>query len=197
MIASVWKTALAVFLSPLTAVWAVEPDVRALKIIALEGEGAFNDLKKGKGVDSTVEVRDQDDRPVKGAEVLFTLPFAGPGGTFGADGRTYKAVTDGTGRASTQGFRPNTEEGRFNIKVTATYQGATTSAVVSQSNTRAGGQLFERNGGGNGKLFAILGLVGGAAAGGIYAATRGGGGGGPAVPPTTLSIGTVTVGGPR
>jgi hypothetical protein len=191
------KTALAVFLSATTAVWAVEPDVRALKIIALEGEGAFNDLKKGKGVDATVEVRDQDDRPVKGAEVVFTLPFTGPGGTFGIADRTYKAVTDAAGRASTQGFRPNSEEGRFNMKVTASFQGATTSAVVSQSNTRAGGQLFERNGGGNSKLFVILGLVGGAAAGGIFAATRGSGGGGPAVPPTTLSIGTVTVGGPR
>jgi hypothetical protein len=196
---SVRKAAMAVCLSVTTAVWAIEPDVRALKIVPLEGEGAFNDVKRGRGVDPTVEVRDQDDRPVKGAEVVFTLPFTGPGGTFGGSNRTYKAVTDGAGRVSTEGFKPNTEEGRFNIKVTASYQGATTSAVVSQSNTRAGGQMFERGGGGSNKKLILLGLLGGGATAGILIATAGSNGGGPGsgLPPTTLAIGTVTVGAPR
>ena len=55
-----------------------------LKIVVLEGEGAFNDIKRKRARNPVVEVRDEANHPVAGAEVVFTLPETGAGGTFAA-----------------------------------------------------------------------------------------------------------------
>lgn len=170
----------------------------ALKVIPVEGDGAFNDIDKGTALTPVVEVRDEYDRPVPNARVVFSLPSNGPGGSF-TDGRSELiAMTDERGRAAARGFRPNKIEGRFPIRVTASVLGRKGSATVWQSNTMAGGSEPIRRSSSK-KKYIILGLLGGAAAGGIIAATQGGGGGSgaAALPPTTLSPGSVTVGGPR
>jgi hypothetical protein len=194
---SVHKGAIALVLSITLASGAVVQDVRALKIVPLQGEGALNNVKTGRGADCTVEVRDQDDRPVEGAQVTFTLPFTGPGASFANGERVLRGTTDNTGRAHTTGLKPNKLEGRFNIKVVASYEGKQATAVISQSNTAAGGQLFEQQGGGKAKWYVLLGAIGAGATAGIVAATRGDDPSVPAPIPTTLSVGNVTVGGPR
>ena len=171
-----------------------------LKIIVVQGEGALNNIRTRFAAPLIVEVRDTADKPVAGAEVVFQLPPAGPGGVFNGWMRTQTARTNAEGRAETNGFTPNDEAGRFNIKVTATSGNKSSSAIVSQTNTTNGSD------GGNGKqlkskhkLLTIVLLVGAAgAAGGIVAATRGGSSTPPTPPtPITVSAGPITIGGPR
>ncbi len=170
-----------------------------LKVVPVEGDGAFNDIAKGASLTPVVEVRDEYDRPVPNARVVFTLPASGPGGSF-TDGRTELiTMTDDRGRAAARGFRPNKAEGRFPIRVTASVLGRRGTGTVWQSNTLAGGSEEIRPAKSKKKKYIILGLLGGAAVGGIVAAAHGGGSGSGAAgaPPTGLSPGTVTVGGPR
>jgi len=171
-----------------------------LKIVVVQGEGARNNVRTRNATQPVVEVRDDSDKPVAGAEVVFQLPPAGPGGVFNGWMRTQTARTSAEGRAEANGFAPNDEVGRFNIKVTATSGTKTTSAIIAQSNTQNG-----ENGGGpqaksRNNLWKILVVVGAAGlAGGIVAATRGGGSSSTEVAtiPITISPGPVSVGGPR
>lgn len=170
-----------------------------LKIVATGGDSAFNSIKQRTARNPMVEVRDENDSPVAGAEVVFTLPFDGPSGTFANGSRKYVTKTDAKGRAATIGLKPNTVEGRFTIKVTASFEGKQATASISQTNTLAGGTMVVKKNG-NGKKVAIVALLGGAVAGGILAGTRGGKSNtasGAGVPATSLTIGGITVGGPR
>ena len=170
-----------------------------IKIVVVQGEGALNNIRTRSAAPLIVEVRDSGGKPVAGAEVVFQLPPAGPGGVFNGWMRNQTARTSAEGRAETNGFTPNDEVGRFNIKVTATSGTKTDSAIIAQTNTPSGS-------GGNGKqvksrsnLWKVVLIVGAAGlAGGIVAATRGGSST-PPVPPTpiTVSAGPITIGGPR
>lgn len=167
-----------------------------LKVVVIQGDGVLNDIQRKVAHDPVVEVRDEYDRPVPNARVVFQLPMTGAGGTFGDGHREEIVTTDAQGRATGRGLKPNGIEGRFPIKVTASADGRQGTAQVWQSNTLAGGSESGRAGGK--KKYLILGLLGAAAAGGAIAATRGGGSPGVAAStPTTLSPGAVTVGGPR
>lgn len=172
-------------------------DVRSLKINVLAGDGSFNDIKKGKAQNVEVQILDQSDRPVSGASVIFKLPpsgSAGPGGTFGKGELNFTAMTGTDGRASSSGLRPNSREGRYNIQVQASYQGIQTQTVVSQSNTTATAQT----GAGSHKvLWLVLLGVGGAAGAAIAISKRGSSTSTPAPTATTLSVGSITVGGPQ
>ena len=48
-----------------------------LKIVVVQGEGAENNLRTRNATQPVVEVRDDGDKPVPGAEVVFQLPPAG------------------------------------------------------------------------------------------------------------------------
>lgn len=172
-----------------------------IKITILQGEGSLNNIKRKMAQAPVVEVKDESGRPVEGASVVFALPFAGPSGKFADGQRTYTAKTDGQGRASAGSFTPNEIEGRLNINVTATAGERKASIVVPQSNTLAGGIGTEA-----GRSFPrwLLGLgVTGGATTALIVARRGSGGGGSSTPtpsapvPTTITIGSVSVGGPR
>ena len=179
----------------------VQAPAGGLKIIVVQGEGALNNIRTRSGAPLIVEVRDDGDKPVAGAEVVFQLPPAGPGGVFNGWMRNQTARTSAEGRAESNGFAPNDEAGRFNIKVSATSGTKSASVIVAQTNTANGS-------GGSGKqvkskntLLKVLLIVGAAgAAGGIIAATRGGSSSStPATPATPISISTgpITIGGPR
>ena len=171
-----------------------------LKVNVIEGEGAFSDIKRKVSHPPVVEVRDESNNPILGAKVTFLLPAAGAGGAFAGGVTSYTTQTDAQGLARAAEYKPNTTEGRFNIKITASYEGMQGSVVISQSNTLAGGtSMAPRRG--NGKKILLLTSLGGAAAGGVAVAT--GRGGSPKsaaaapTPGTTLSAGAVTIGGPR
>lgn len=176
--------------------WAQTP----LKIRPVRGDGAFNNIKTGTSQEIEIEVRDENDRPVSGADVTFLVPLGGAGGSFPGGGNTFKTRTDEAGSAKAPAMRLSPVEGRFNIKVTATKDDRTGSAVLSQVTTSAGGSVAKQ-GGGSGRGRLILGLVGTGASVGILLTRLGGGGSNspsaPPRPPTTLSVGAIAVGGPR
>jgi len=162
-----------------------------LKVAVVDGDGAFNDIKNKIGHPPSVEVRDESNDVVAGAEVEFTLPALGAGGTFTNGQRSMKATTDARGIATAETFRPNPTEGRFAIAVAATYQGKQGAAIVGQSNTMAASSHSNK------KLWIILGVVGGGAAGAILATHSSSSSGGGAAAATSISVGPVIVGGPR
>jgi hypothetical protein len=167
-----------------------------LKIVVLQGENAVNNIRSKTAVPPVVEVRDQNDQPVVGAEVVFRLPAAGAGGVF-SGWLDYQVVkTDEKGRAASSGLTPNEQEGRFNIKVTATQGKRSGTAVIAQTNTSA---RMEGSAKSHTKLYVILGVVAvGAVAGGLAAAHGGSGSSAPAATnPISISAGPIGVGGPH
>lgn len=176
----------------------VQPETGSLKVVVVQGEGALNRIKSRSATQPVVEVRDENDKPVAGAEVVFQLPAAGPGGVFNGWMRTQTAKTNEQGRAAANGMTPNDQEGRFNIKVTATQGKKTGTVIIAQTNSANGepGSAASRS---HKKLYIILGLAAVAAIAGGVAATHTGGSGTPAaiVNPVIISPGPVSVGAPR
>jgi hypothetical protein len=171
-----------------------------LNIVVVEGHRAINNIRQRTAHEPVVRVWNEERKPVAGAVVAFFLPEGGPGGAFPGGARTLTVTTGADGQAVARGLQPNNIAGDFEIQVTATYQGASASAVISQSNVLDSPATTAPAGGGSGKLFAILAIVGGAAAAGAIAATRGGTsstGSSSSSTPTTISPGTPSVGAPR
>lgn len=180
-----------------------------INIVIVEGEGAINNVKQRVNRDPIVQVEDDNHRPIAGAAVVFFLPDQGASGTFVNGSRTLTVMTDAQGRAVAMGIRPNNVNGPMQIRVTASFSGATASAVINQTNVNGSGGGGGSSGAatttstglsGGAKLAIILLIVGGAAAGGIIAATHGGGGGSsstPVTPPIVITAGTPTVGAPK
>lgn len=177
-----------------------------IRIDVVEGERALNDARRGLPGKIALVVRDEQDHPASGARVTLTAPYSGPGVTFQGGGRTWSGVTDEQGRVEISGITPNKTEGRFLIKATAAHPSGEASVTISQTNTMAMGvpakpvDTDERKGKSNKMAFILLGIAGGAAAG--IAVGLGGGSSsssGPVaiVPATSLSINTISIGGPK
>lgn len=165
----------------------------ALKIFVLVGEGAVHRVPLGLVTNPVVEVRDQADLPVEGAEVTFTLPATGPSGTFGGE-LQYRSRTGSHGQAAAAGFTPNSIEGRFQIEVTAVHQGRMGRTVIHQSNSmRAVPTTQEPRRGGIRRWLIWGGIATGAAVGITLAVTAGS----PTPPTVTLTPGAPGIGAPR
>jgi hypothetical protein len=166
-----------------------------LRILVLRGEGARHSIRSKLAVQSLIEVRGENDKPVPGAQVVFQLPSSGPGGTFPGGRLIQRTASDVRGQAATAGFVPNDQEGRFELKVSVSSGAATASAVIAQANAPTTVLDVKKP---SKKRWLLLVLAAGGA-GGVIAATRGGGGGAAAVPTPTITLvpGPVTVGGPR
>jgi len=165
-----------------------------LKVTAVQGSGAINDIKHGIGHPSAVEVRDENNQLVSGAEVVFTLPAVGAGGTFANGQRAMTVTTNDQGLAQAGDVHPNVVEGRFNILVTARYRGKEGSVGIVQSNTAAGSPTASKV---SKKKWIIIAIIGGAGVGAALALKGGSSSSSGAAATTTLSTGTITVGGPR
>ena len=179
-----------------------------LKINVIEGEGVRNSIRNRSAVAPIVEVKDGADKPVTGAEVVFQLPLAGPGGVFNGWLRSQTVRTDEAGKATVTGYTPNTEAGRFNIKVTATAGSLTGSVVIAQINVENGASMTGGTAPASGPPSAIkrsipwkiVGpIIGAVAIGGIAAGLRGDNKttSTTTVTPVSVSAGAVTVGVPR
>jgi hypothetical protein len=171
-----------------------------LKIMVIDGEGAINNIQLGSGKEPVVEVRDQSDRPVAGAKVTFTLPERGPSGTFFGASRTVTVPANDQGRATATGFRPNLQEGRFQIQVTAAAGESTATTVINQTNALPTGgmnRVSGQKGLGKGKVIGIL-LAAAAVVGIALAARDDEAATTPTTTPgTTITPGVVSVGNPR
>lgn len=170
-----------------------------LTINVLEGEGARNIIQSRTAVAPVVEVKDAAGKPAVGAEVIFQLPTVGPGGSFNNWLKNQTVRTDDQGKATVSGYTPNTEPGRFNIKVTATSGSQTGSAVIAQINVANGGSSAASARKNTWWKWAV-GVGAAAAIGGGIAAARGGNNGPTSTAtatPVSIAVGAVTVGGPR
>lgn len=187
------------FLQSLPVATAQEPQAAGLNIVVVEGEGAINNIRQRTARAPIVQVEDRNRRPVAGAVVVFTLPERGASGVFPNGSRTLTVMTDEQGRASARGLRPNNSQGQMQIRVNASFQGATASTVISQTNALAAAAA----GAAAGKMamwkwLLIAGAAGGAAAAGAVVATNGGNNTPKgAATPTTVTPGSGTVGPPR
>ncbi len=165
-----------------------------IKIVIQEGQGAINNIQQHRAKEPVVQVTHEDGEPVRQASVTFQLPETGPGGTFADGNKMLTVQADEKGVAVGRGLRPNPIAGRFQIRVTASFQGATASAVISEINAQPAA-----TGGGGSKKFLIIALIGGAAAGGLAAALGGKSSSSSSVgtvsapPPTVLVPGTPTI----
>jgi hypothetical protein len=170
-----------------------------LNLTIVEGEGAINNIRQRTTREVIVQVEDENRRPIAGAAVVFTLPNQGAGGTFLNGARTFTVTSDPQGRAVAR-FTPNNVEGKYDLRVNASNQGQTASLVVTQANMLGAAAA----GGATAKVLIILAIVGGAIAAGTAIAVsqgngngNGNGGSGGTRPPTTVTPGSPTVGGPQ
>jgi len=186
---------------PLPPALSAQEPAHKLNLVIVEGDGAINNIRQRTAREPIVQVEDENHRPVAGAAVLFLLPSRGAGGTFADGSHSLTVVTDSQGRAAVHGFTPNNIKGQFQIQVTASMNGATASAAISQSNAvaAAAGGTTVAAAGMSTKLIVILAVVAAAAAGGaVYAVTHTGGGNSAATTTgTTITAGAGTVGPPK
>ena len=175
--------------------WAQEAGGQ-LNIVIVDGDGAINNIKQRTAREPIVQVEDQNHKPIAGAAVVFLLPDQGASGVFANGSHTLTVMTDAQGRAVARGLRPNTVQGKLQIHVTASHQGQTASATISQTNA-VSAATGAAAGGVSAKLITILVIAGAAVAGGVVAATHGGGSSTTTAPPTTITAGTGTVSAPH
>jgi hypothetical protein len=167
----------------------------ALKIIVLEGKNGTNSISLGRSVTPIIEVRDQNEFPLEGATVVFTLPAIGPGGSFPGNKTSFTTRTDSQGQASAP-FLVNGLPGRFRIDVIATAGNRKGEIQIDQTNS-AGGYIGPAQSSRPWyKKWYIWAIVGGAAgAGAAVALTRGGGSSSSST--ITIIPGGPVFGGPR
>jgi len=186
---------LVVLLVAQSTVTAQEPATN-LRITVLEGEGAMNNIKLRSPRNLVVQIEDSNKKPLPQVAVTFTAPNTGAGGAFSNGESTTTVTTDPQGRASIRGFRPNTQAGKFEIRVSASSNGETARATITQFNMAVSAPPPAKSN--TGKLIAIIAVVGGAAAAGGFIATRKSGTTTPPpLPSLTVAAGTGTVGPPQ
>lgn len=174
--------------------------VGSLRILVLEGANAVNSIPNRAATFPVVEVRDENDLPVEGAEVVFEMPATGPGGTFPNQKNTF------TGRTNLQGqvrapYLMNATPGPFDIIVTASIGTRTGKTAIAQTHSMQTPEEMTVKKKRWYKDWRVWAVAGGAATAGIILGTRGGSSSStatPPVPPTiTITPGGPTIGGPR
>jgi hypothetical protein len=150
-----------------------------------------------------VEVLDQNDRPVEGADVVFRFPLNGPGATFPNQKTSQTSRTNAQGEAAATGWTANGEVGRFQIHATATYGNQMGETTFSMTNVTRIVESAKKNRKQkkwwSTRTFKIAVIAGGAAiVAGIVLAKETGGSSkaGATIPTVTISPGSPTVGGP-
>jgi hypothetical protein len=167
-----------------------------LKVVVIEGEGAKNGIRSKSATAPVVEVQDAESKPVPGAEVIFQLPAAGPGGVFNGWMRTQTARTGSDGRAAASGMTPNDQEGRFNIKVSASLGTKRGSAIIAQANVQNGGNGTQAKSSRKG-LWIALAVLAAVGIGVGIAVASGDSDSEPVTNPVSITPGPVTIGSPR
>lgn len=154
-----------------------EPVPNSLTVVVLQGEGTVTRIRQQVTPEPRIRVQDENQKPVAGAAVVFTLPTEGATGAFGNGSKTLIVTTDKSGEAVAHGLRMNEMPGRTSIHITASYKGLSALAIISEESVLPPGVTAKAPGKhGHGALITVLVIVAGAAAGGaVYATQRNGG----------------------
>jgi len=171
-----------------------KPDA-GLRIVVVEGEGAINNIRDRTARAPVVRVLDETEHPIGGATVNFVLPELGSSAFFPESRSHLTTTTDQDGRAIGRGLRPNNVAGRFQIRVSASSEGRTGSAIINQVNVAPSARGKSKT------KFVIAALVAGGAVGAVFAAKGGGSSSSPATPSgaggTTVTPGSPVFGPPK
>jgi hypothetical protein len=171
------------------------PTIQNLKLIVLAGQREQNDLERRVMAPLAVQVLDQNDKPVEGADVTFRFPLGGPTAVFEnqQNARTVRADSNGEARATN--WFANNQVGSFQVHVTATYRNQMGQATILMSNVTKviEGKTKGRHWWSSKTAKIVIVAVAAGAVAGIVLATRGGSS------PTTVTIspGGPTLGGPQ
>jgi hypothetical protein len=170
------------------------PVQQSLKVLVLAGNGEMNDLERRVMAPLVIQVLDQNDRPVEGAEVIFRFPLDGPSATFPGGKNSLSVRTNGNGQAPALNWMANGQVGTFQVHVNANYGNQVGEATFPMSNvTRVADEakkpthpsLWSH------RWFKIA-VIGGAAAAigiGVYLGTRGKSGSTVTVTPLPPTVG--------
>ena len=156
-------------------------------------------VKKNRvSAEMVVEVTDQNNVPVPGIAVSFTIPqLVGGGASFSNGGLMSVATTNASGQASSGQFVSG-GNASFNMSVVASVPGGALSLSVPVNAAAALAAAGAGAGAGGGALGlstgALVGIVGGLAAVGIVVAKVATSGKGSASTPTSIGLGGATVG---
>jgi serine protease inhibitor ecotin len=159
------------------------PVEQNLKVRILAGNGEMNDLERHVMAPLVVQVVDQNERAMEGAQVIFRFPISGPSATFPGGKSTITVLTNGVGQAAAVNWMANGQVGTFQVHVNATYGNQVGEVIVSMSNVTRIENVSKNSGGAkheglwSHRWFKIA-VIGGAALAvglGVYLATRGGG----------------------
>ena len=183
--------------APAQAPVAAEPAGPPLNIFVLQGQNATNSVPDRTAIEPVVEVRDENQQPVEGADVVFELPATGASGLFPGQQLKFPTKTNLQGQAGAP-FTPNMITGRFTIKVTATIRNRTGHVNITQTNAmRPATETVEKPHGLKSRTLKIvlIAAVAGAVTGIIIGVTRGGSS---SKPSTTITVtpGSPTFGSP-
>lgn len=108
--------------------------VQSLKVILLSGNQGMNDLERKVMVPLVVQVVDQSDQPVDGAEVIFRFPLSGAGASFADQKNAQTFRTNADGQAAATGWTANGKVGTFQVQVTASRGNELGSATIFMTN---------------------------------------------------------------
>ena len=162
----------------------------SLSIIVVQGEGSNGRVRERATQEPVIRVVDENQQPVVGAAVVFTLPTEGATGVFGNGAKTVTVLTDRNGAAAAQGLRFNQIPGNVQVHVNVSYKGLTARTSILQVSTAPAGYKPPTNGHGHGKIIAILAvLAAGGAAGAVYATQKNGSTTTPTTPSAPVTIG--------
>lgn len=175
------------------------PVEQSLKILILAGNNEANDLQRHVMAPLVVQVLDQNDRPMDGAEVVFRFPITGPSAAFPGNKPSATVRTNSGGQAAATNWMANGQVGTFEVHVNASYGNQIGEATLKMTNvTRIEEvkKVSKRESLWSHRWFKVA-VIGGAALAvglGVYFGTRGGGG--KSGNTIGVSPGPVTVGGP-
>ena len=188
-----------------TVVWAQTPaaapaTVRSLKVVPLAGNHEMNDLATKVMAPLVVQVLDQNDQPVEGADVMFRFPVEGPSATFPDHTNLAKVRTNADGQAAAIGWMANEKVGTFQVFVTALRGNEQGTATITMTNAtritneraRSGKHWYSTKWG---RVALVAGAAGIAAA--IVLAERGSGSKSTTPTVITATPGSPTIGGPQ
>lgn len=165
---------------------------RGLKIYVLVGRSGFNRIRDGVTAVPVIEIRDRDDIPQEGVNVVIEVPKSGPSATFpgGATQRSFR--TNVTGQVVADGFTPNQMLGKFSVLVSADNGINQAKLSFQQENTN---QTLVQYQAAKKNAWRKWAYIGAAAAGGIVAAVILTRSSGSSTPNVSVNPGTVIIGG--
>src|SRR5580698_5792365 len=110
------------------------PPAKSLQIVILDDEAPLNNISERTAREPIVQVQDENHKPLAGAAVLFAIhPAAGASAAFANGASTLSVVTNANGVARASGLVMNGVKGTWQLQITASKDGLTTSTTLNET----------------------------------------------------------------